>query len=44
MGFKNKDNDDYLLFFFLILTWIWDADYNKNSLLFFFLLLAFSAA
>ncbi|WP_183108649.1 hypothetical protein [Thermohalobacter berrensis] len=30
---------DYLLFFFLVLTEIWNAKYEKNNLLFFYLIL-----
>ncbi|NMB27605.1 MAG: hypothetical protein GX987_06105 [Tissierellia bacterium] len=31
--------DDELLFFFILLTHIWGAKYNKESLLFFLLIL-----
>lgn len=34
-----KNVDDKLLFFFLILSLIWDAKYSRDSLLFFFLIL-----
>gem|GEM_PF-5074474 len=33
--------DDYLLLFFLLLIWIWDAKLSRDSMLFFFLLLTF---
>lgn len=33
--------DDYLLLFFLLLLWIWDARLNRDSALLFFLLLSF---
>jgi len=34
----SKD-DDKLLYFFVLLSYIWDAKYSKNSLLFFLLIL-----
>ncbi|WP_263282404.1 hypothetical protein [Schnuerera sp. xch1] len=34
-----NEYDDKLLFFFILLSDIWDAKYNKNNLLFFFLIL-----
>lgn len=40
---KNEENDNYLLFFFLILTQIWNAKFDRHSLLFFFLLLSINA-